>query len=78
MARTSKHRIIISQETVERRGGLVVLTLKEYRKLLQLAVPTTFLKGWDAKKLDRLVETGLKEHRQGRTKTIQSLADLDS
>jgi hypothetical protein len=63
---------------VERRGGVVVLPLKEYQKLLASAVPTYYLKGKAAIKLDRLIEKGLQEDRERKTRTIRSLADLNT
>jgi len=78
MARNSRLAIKISPKAVERRGGIVVLPLKEYQKLLASAVPTYYLKGKAAARLDRLVEKGLQEYRKEQTRTIRSLADLDS
>ena len=53
------------------------MPLKEYHRLLKRSVPTHYLKGKAAERLDKLVEEGLKEHREGKTKVIKSLADLD-
>jgi hypothetical protein len=78
MARSSNLALKISPKAVERRGGLVVLPLKEYQRLLASVVPTYYLKGKSATKLDRLVEKGLQEYQQGKTRAIRSLADLDS
>ena len=72
-----KDSITISRKTVERYGGVVVLPLREYRDLQERAVPTYQLYGKEAKELDKLVEEGLKDHREGRCKEIKSLADLD-
>lgn len=69
--------ITISKRKIKKEGGVVVLSLEEYRKLSQQAVPTYYLKGRAAKNLDKLVERGLKEYRAGKTKTLTSLADLD-
>lgn len=41
------------------------------------AVPTYYLKGRAATKLDKLVGRGLKDYRTGKTKTIKSLADFN-
>lgn len=68
--------IAISRSKIEKQKGVVVLPIKEYEKLLARAVPTYYLEGKEAKKLDRLVERGLKEYKAGKTKTIKSLADL--
>ena len=57
--------------------GLVVLTLNEYQELYRRAVPTYYLKGKAAEKVDKLVEEGLRDYRERRTKKIKSLADLD-
>lgn len=78
MARSAKQTIKISPKSVERRGGIVVLPLKEYQRLMASVVPTYYLKGKAATKLDRLVETGLQEYRKGKTRLIRSLADLDT
>jgi hypothetical protein len=77
MARGVKNSIIISKEEIKKKGGIVILSLREYRKLCERAVPTYYLKGKEAEELDKLVEEGLREYRKGRCKTIKSLADLD-
>ncbi len=77
MARSSKQALTISPKLVERRGGIVVLPLREYQKLLASAVPTYYLKGKSAIRLDRLVERGLQENWKGKARAIRSLADLD-
>lgn len=56
--------------------GVVILPLREYRAMQENAVPTYYLTGKKAKELDKLVEEGLKEYREGRTRHIKSLADL--
>ena len=73
---TRQNSITVSREEVQRRGGLVILPLKEYHKLRERAVPTYYLTGKEAEALDKLVEEGLREYRQGKTKKIRSLADL--
>ena len=61
----------------KRKGGIVILPLKEYQKLCEEATPTYYLKGKKAKEIDKLVEQGLKEYRKGKCKAIKSLSDLD-
>lgn len=78
MARRSNLAIKISPKAVERRGGIVILPLKDYQRLLASVVPTYYLPGKAAAKLDRLVEKGLQEYRKGKTRVIRSVADLDS
>jgi len=77
MAKGGKNLIIISKEEIQKKGGVVILSLREYRKLCERAVPIYYLKGKEAEELDKLVEEGLREYRKGRCKTIKSLADLD-
>jgi len=69
--------ITIPQVKIEKNGEVVILPLKEYQKLCQMAAPTYYLKGKAAKDLDKLVKNGLKEYQEGKYKTIKSLADLD-
>ena len=71
------NQITIAKEKVEKQKGVVILPLKEYRELIKRAMPTYYLTGKAALKLDRLVKSGLKEFKAGKTKKIQSLADLD-
>ena len=75
--RVDKNLITISKETVREKGGIVILPLREYKKLCERAVPTYYLKGKEAEELDKLVEEGLKEYRRGRCRAIKSFADLD-
>jgi hypothetical protein len=73
----SKNSIVISREVVQKRGGVVILPLREYRKLCERAVPTYYLKGKEAEKLDKLVKEALRDHKLGKTRKIKSLGDLD-
>lgn len=68
--------ITVSKSNVERQRGVVILPLKQYQDLIRGAAPTFYLKGKEAAKLDRLVKSGLKELRAGKTKKIKTLADL--
>ena len=70
--------IILSRTTVAKQKGIVILPVKEYQRLLASVVPTYYLKGSAATKLDRLVDKGLQEYRKGKTRAIRSLTDLDS
>ncbi|MEA3464286.1 MAG: hypothetical protein U9R14_04430 [Patescibacteria group bacterium] len=76
MATLSKNSITITKQAVQKTGGFVILTLKEYKKLQEQAIPTYYLRGKEAKELDKLVKEGEKEYREGKCKTIKSLADL--
>ena len=65
--------IAVQKSKIEEQKGVVILPLKEYRKLLEQGVPTYYLKGRAAEKLDRLVENGLKEYREDKTIRADSL-----
>jgi hypothetical protein len=69
--------ITIPKTKIEKEKGVVILPLKEYQKLCQMAVPTYYLEGKEAKELDKLVEEGLRDYKKGKCKAIKSLADLD-
>jgi hypothetical protein len=66
-----------ARAAVEIEEGVVILSLNEYRRLLENSVPAVYLKGKRARALDRLVAEGLQEHLRGRTRKTGSLADLD-
>ncbi len=76
MATKMKGSVSLSVKKVQRQGGVVVLPLAEHRRLLEWAVPTYYLTGKAAKRLDRRVAAALKEYRAGKTKKIRSLNDL--
>lgn len=69
--------LIISRDVITKRGGVVILSLDEYRRLCENVAPTYYLKGKAAKRLDKLVEEGLRDHYLRKTRKIKSLADLD-
>lgn len=69
--------ITIPRSKVDKASGVVVLPIKEYRRLLAASVPTYYLKGKAARDLDKLVAEGLREYKAGKTKTLRSLADFD-
>ncbi len=72
-----KKEISISQSIVNKEGGVVILSLREYQKLCAKAVPTYYLEGKEAEEIDSLVKEGLSEYRKGKCKRIRSLADMD-
>lgn len=59
--------ITISKEKIKKDAGVVVLPVKEYQRLLRASVPTYYLTGKAARDLDKRVEEGLREHREGKT-----------
>ncbi len=75
MVRVGKNSITISRETVRKKGGIVILSLGEYKKLCERAVPTYYLKGKEAEELDKLVEEGLREYQEGKTIKASSIEE---
>ena len=67
--------VVIAESKIKKEGGVVVLSLEEYRKLSEQAVPTYYLKENAALKLDQLVKDGLKEYRAGKTISARSIDD---
>jgi len=65
--------ITIQKNKVEEQKGMVILPIREYEKLLRQAVPTYYLTGKAAKRLDALVEEGMEEYRAGKTISAPSL-----
>ena len=68
--------ITISKKDVQKKDGVVVLSLKEYQRLLRAAEPTVYLTGKAAEDLDKLYDDSMREYKAGRTRKIRSLADL--
>ena len=73
----TKNSIVISRKEIKKQGGIVILPLEEYRELCERAVPTYYLEGKEAEDLDKLVEEGLKDYREGKCSEIKSLSELD-
>ena len=71
----NKNSVIISKEKIHKEGGIVILPLRKYQKLIEEAVPTRYLKGKEAEELDRLVEEGLGDYKRGKTIKASSLKD---
>ena len=67
--------VAISREKVKKEDGVVILSIKEYRRLLEKSAPAYYLTGKAAERLDRLVEEGLKEYRDGKAISAPSLRD---
>ena len=63
----SKNSITITKQAVQKTGGFVILTLKEYEKLKEQTIPTYYLHGKEARELDKLVKEGEKEYRESKT-----------
>ena len=67
--------ITLKHNRVERQKGVVILPLKEYHRLLTRAIPTYYLTGKAAERVDKLVEEGMREYREGKTIRAGSLKE---
>ena len=67
--------ITLSKKQIQRSKGVVVLPIKEYRKLSERAVPEYYLTGKAARNLDKLVKTGLRDYHAGKTTKASSLQE---
>lgn len=67
--------ITISKTKIKKEKGVVILSLDEYQKLCERAIPTYYLEEKAAKKLDQLVSGGLKEYKEGKTIKASSLKE---
>lgn len=56
---------------------LVVISRKELDRMKAQMMPTTFLKGKAADKLDKRVEQGLKEYHTGKTERLETFLKRD-
>jgi hypothetical protein len=74
----NNRRFRLNHGTIKQMGGLVILPLAEYQKIIATAVPTYYLQGHVAEDIDTLVREGLAEHSVGKTRTISSLAELEN
>ena len=72
-----KDAVVVSEKEVQKKGGVVVLSLEEYRKLLERAVPLYQLYDEEAEEIDNLFKEGMREYKAGKTTKIKSLSDLD-
>lgn len=67
--------ITISKKRVDKEAGVVILSLQEYRKLAERALPHYYTTGNAAKKFDASVEEGLRDYREGRTIRARSMSE---
>ncbi len=65
----------ISKKKVKKEGGLVILPLEEYQKLVASTAPTYYLSGEDAEEMDSLVTEGLKEYKSGKSIRASSVKE---
>lgn len=67
--------IQVPRQRVAKKRGVVILDLEEYEKLRERAVPTYYLTGKAAERVDRVVEEGLREYERGDTIKGDSLEE---
>ena len=77
VSKNFKATVRVSAERVAQKKGVVILDLEEYHQLCKRAVPTYYLTGKAADRLEKVVEEGLQKYREGKTRKIKSLAELD-
>ena len=70
-----KDAVAVVEKEVKKKGGVVVLSLEEYRKLLEQAVPTYQLYGKEAEDLDELVREGMREYKAGEIIKASSISE---
>ena len=51
---------------------IVIIPRKEYEEMMASMIPSVYLKGRAAKRLDKLMEDGLREYREGKTEPLGS------
>lgn len=67
--------ITIPKRLIEN-DDLIIIPRKEYEYMKSQMIPTIYLKGKAAERLDKRVKSGLQEYKAGKTKKLRSLADL--
>lgn len=69
--------VITIPREVAGKDDLIILPRKEFEYMKSRMFPVVHLKGKSATRLDKRVENAIRDYREGRTKKIRSLADLD-
>ena len=54
---------------------LIIIPRKEYETMKAQILPTFYLKGKEADKLDKMIESGLREYKRGETISANSLRE---
>lgn len=65
----------ISKKKIKKEGGVVILSLDEYQKLLEMTVPTYYVGGKKAAEIDNLVAEELAEYRAGKSIRASSIKE---
>ena len=68
--------IVTIPKNIAKKDDLVVIPRKEYEKMKARMLPVLEFKGRKAERLDRRVGNALLDYRRGKTRKIESLADL--
>jgi hypothetical protein len=56
---------------------LIIIPRKEYEYIKSQMIPTLYLKGKAAQRLDKRVSDGLREYKTGKTETLKSFLKRD-
>lgn len=67
----NKNSITISRKNIQKKGGMVVLSLEEYEELRMTADPVFQLHGKAARDLDKLIKDGMRDYEMGKTRTFK-------
>ena len=71
-----KHNTITIPSSRAKKGDLVVISRKEYEEMKSNTIPSIYLSGKKASELDKRVSKAVSDHKAGKTKKINSLADV--
>jgi hypothetical protein len=68
-------KITVSKSRIKKDRGVVILPVEECERLLAHRILDVYLTGKEAEDLDKLVEEGLREYREGTTIKANALSE---
>jgi hypothetical protein len=68
--------ITIAKKKIESEKGVVLLSLKEYKRIIDAAVPVEYLPKREIARLNKIGKQAMKEYKAGKAIKINSFADL--
>lgn len=71
-----RKKITVSEQLLRENRGIVILSIDEYKNLCERAVPIYYLKGKNAKALDKIVQEGIDEYNNGKSRKVKSLSEI--
>lgn len=69
--------IITIPKKLIKNDDLIVIPRKEYEYMKSQMIPTVYLKGKAAQRLDERVREGMREYKAGKTETLKSFLKRD-